>query len=96
MTEDQLLRALLATLAFIALLLSGMFFGTIWPERGWPIKVVCIGLGLILLYLFAGQIKSFNLGIPFDGVSWLGLIGYTVLVFGLGWFIHDRHPRRDR
>lgn len=88
---DHILRGILAFEALVALLLSGSFFGTIWPERGWPIRVVCVGLFGVLVYVFAGQIKAFNLGIPFDGFSLVGLIAYTVLLVGLIW-----HYRRGR
>ena len=90
---DHLLRGILAAEAFAGLLLSSSFFGAIWPERTWPIRVVCIGLFGVLVYVFAGQIKAFNLGIPFDGFSALGLIAYSVLLVGLVWFVHERDRR---
>lgn len=88
---DHILRGILALASLFALLLSGSFFGTIWPERGWPIRVVCVGLFGVLVYVLAGQIKAFNLGIPFDGFSAVGLIAYAVLLVGLAW-----HYRRGR
>lgn len=91
MTEtDLVLRSVLTTLALAALFLSASFFGAIWPERGWPTRVVCIGLAGVLVYAFVGQIKAFNLAIPFDGFSWVGIVAYAVLVTGLAWFMHDR------
>lgn len=94
---DQVLRLFLAAEAFTALLLSGAFFGSIWPERSWPIRVICVGLAGVLAYVAAGQVKAFNLGVPFDAVSFFGLTVYTVLLTGLGWFIHrQRRTRRGR
>lgn len=94
---DHILRGILAAASFSALLLSGSFFGSIWPERGWPTRIVIVGLGVVLLYVSAGQIKAFNLGIPFDGYSAIGLVGYVVLLVGLGWFITaQRRNRRGR
>jgi hypothetical protein len=93
---DHVLRGTLAGLALVTLLLSASFFGSIWPERGWPIRVVCVGLAGVLVYGLVGQFKALNLGIPFDAFSWVGLIAYTVLVVGLGWFVRDRHHSRGR
>lgn len=94
---ELVLRGCLAVEAFLALLLSGAFFGTIWPERGWPTRVVCAGLFGVLVYVFAGQIKAFNLSIPFDGFSAVGLLAYTVLLTGFVWFVlRERRTRRGR
>lgn len=93
---DHILRGILAAMTLAALLLSGSFFGTIWPERGWPIRVISCGLFGVLLYGFVIQIKAFNLGIPFDGYSFVGLVAYTILVAGLVWFIRDRNNHRRR
>jgi hypothetical protein len=87
---DHLLRGILAAATFIAWLLSGSFFGSIWPERDWPVRLVCIGLFCVLGYVFAGQVKAFNLGIRFDGFSFGGLFAYTVLLVGLVWFVRNR------
>jgi hypothetical protein len=94
--HDHILRGLLTACALATLLMSGSFFGTIWPERGWPVRVVCGGLFGVLVYAFAGQIKAYNLGIPFDGFSWIGLIAYAVLAGGLAWFVYDRRTNRGR
>lgn len=91
---DTYLRGLLALDALVALLFAGAWFGTIWHDRTWPIRVVCIGFGGVLAYVLAGQAKAYNLGIPFDAYSWLGLIAYTVLLAGFTW--HRSRERRSR
>lgn len=89
---DHALRAVLFVEALVALMLSGVFFGHIYPERGWPIRIICAGLFVVLVYVFAGQVKAFNLGIPFDWFSAIGLVGYVILDVGLAWFA----LRKDR
>lgn len=94
---DHILRGVLAFEALAALLLSGSFFGSIWPERGWPIRVICVGLFGVLVYVFVGQIKAFNLDIPFDGFSMVGLLAYSVLLSGFVWFTaREQRTRRGR
>lgn len=94
---DHILRATLTLEAMIALLFAGHWFGSIWHERTWPIRVILIGLGGVMTYALAGQVKAFNLDIPFDAFSWLGLIAYTVLLTGFTWQRHrERRTRRGR
>lgn len=94
---DHLLRGLLTFFAFASLLLAGGFFGSIAPERSWPIRVICLGLFGVMAYVTAGQFKAFNLEIPFDSVSWIGLISYSILLTGLAWFaVREQRTRRDR
>lgn len=93
---DLALRGLLTVEAFVALFISASFFGTIWPERGRPTRVVIVGLGVILVYVFVGQFKAYRLHIPFDLFSMIGLVGYTVLLVGGSWFIHERRNRSGR
>lgn len=97
MSQDEYLRAVLATQALAALLLSGSYFGSIWPERGKPAKVVIVGLVGVLIYVFAGQVKAFNYGIPFDAVSFFGSAAYAVLLAGFVWYLRrERHKRKGR
>lgn len=93
---DHVLRGILAAEAALVVLLSGTFFGSIWPERGWPIRTICVGLFKVLVYVFVAQIKAFNLDIPFDGFSAVGLISETILLAGLVWFVRDHRDRRGR
>lgn len=82
---DLVLRGVLTAQAILALLLVAGFFGTIWPERGWPTRVVILGLAGVMVYVLTGQVKAFNLGIPFDAFSLVGLVAYAVLLTGLTW-----------
>ncbi|GEP38900.1 hypothetical protein NPS01_25630 [Nocardioides psychrotolerans] len=94
---DHVLRAVLTFEAMLALLFAGHWVGSTWHERTWPIRVILIGIGLVMTYLLAGQFKAFNLGIPFDAFSWLGLIAYAVLLSGFTWQRHrERRTRRGR
>lgn len=85
---DTVLRAVLAGEVLAGVLLFGPFLGLLWHERGWPIRVVLIGLWMVLLYALFGQAKAFNLGIPFDAVSALGAAAFAVLDVGLAWAVH--------
>lgn len=89
-------RAVLAFEAGLSLLMSGWFFGTIWPERTWPIRTIVAGLLGVLAYSLSGQIKAYNLQIPVDWVTALGVLAYAVLLVGLGWFMHHERNRRGR
>lgn len=97
MYDDHILRGLLATEALIALLFAGQWVGAVWHERGWPARVILLGALGVLTYVLAGQAKAFNLDIPFDGFSYLGLAAYTVLLVGFAWHIaRERRNRRGR
>lgn len=93
---DLTLRGILAVQAFAGLLLSASFFGSIWPERGWPTRVVIAGLFGVLVYVLAGQVKAYQLGVPVDGFTAVGIVAYTTLIGGQIWFIHERRNRRGR
>lgn len=96
MELEHALRGVLAAEAAVVVLLFGSFFGAIWHERGWPIRVISMGLHAVLVYVFVAQIKAFNLDIPFDGYSVVGLAAETLLLTGLVWFVRDRRYRRGR
>jgi hypothetical protein len=96
---DVLLRAVLAGESLVAMLLAGHLLGSLWHERGWPVRVILVGALGVLAYVLAGQVKAYNLGIPFDAFSWIGLTAYAVLLSGLVWhFVHEqrRAARRNR
>lgn len=95
---DLVLRGILATQAFVALVLTGQALGHIWAEAHWPMRVTFMGGMLVELYVFVGQHKAYVRDIPFDGYSAVGLLGYTVLLIGLIWLItrERRHQRRRR
>lgn len=96
-TSELALRGLLSAEIFAVLILLGGWIGDLWPERGWAVRVVLIGAGSANTYVLAGQVKAFNLQVPFDAVSGFGLLAYTVLVVGLGWVFIERHRHpRDR
>lgn len=88
---DILLRGILTALAFIAVILGGAVTGNLWHSRTWPIRTITIGGLGVLVYVLAGQVKAYLIGIPFDGFSWLGVIAYTVLLAGC-----VRHLTNDR
>lgn len=94
MTDDHILRGVLTALAFATLVLGGAVVGSIWAQRGWPMRLVSIGCLLLLVYVLAGQVKAFLIGIPFDYFSWVGVVAYTVLLTGCVWSI--AHERRGR
>jgi hypothetical protein len=96
LTTDHVLRGMLTAEVFVAVLLFGPFLGLLWHDRGWPIRVVLIGLEGMLLYVLAGQVKAFNLSIPFDGFSVVGAVASAVLDVGLVWSVHRERRRYGR
>lgn len=96
-TLDHTLRGILGFGAFVSVLLAARFFGAIWPERSAPIRMVCVGLFAVLVYVLAGQAKAFLYNIRFDWFSAVGLFAYMVLDAGLVWFhLRERRVRRGR
>ncbi len=96
MDADSLLRGLLAAEAFVAVLLAGQWLGSAWHDRGWPTRIILSGGIGILVYVLLGQVKAFNLDIPFDWFSVIGLGAYTVFLVGLIWHTRERLLRRGR
>lgn len=94
---DHLLRAALATETLAAVLLAFHWIGDTWHHRAWPARTILLGVLGALIYVMAGQVKAFNLNIPFDWVSAIGLAAYTVLLAGVAWHTaRERHDRRGR
>jgi hypothetical protein len=94
--SDYVLRGILAGEALLALLLAGQWLGSVWHERGWPVRTILLGAMGVLTYVLAGQAKAYNLGIPFDGFSVLGLVAYALLLAGFGWHLTRERSRRTR
>lgn len=95
---DLLLRGVLAVEAFFALVLTGNALGHIWAGHHWSMRVTFIGGMGVEVYVLAGQHKAYVREIPFDIYSWIGLVGYSVLLVGLTWLItrERRQLRRGR
>lgn len=87
MTPDEALRGFLTAQALVALVLGGAILGTLWGERGWPVRTFILGGMGMLVYVLAGQAKAFLTGIPFDGFSWVGIAAYVILIVGAVWAI---------
>lgn len=91
------LRGVLFTLALVPVLASGPVLGHLWPRHSWPTRIVLIGLAVIQVYLLAGQVKALTLNIPFDGYSWVGLVGVATLDIGLlVWVVTAKNRRREQ
>lgn len=74
-----MLRLVLFILCSGAVVQWAPFVRVLWPNRTWPIRGVLVSLGGVLLYVLAGQAKAYELGVPFDRVSWAGLLSMLVL-----------------
>lgn len=94
---EHAFRGFLALEVFVVLLLFGGWIGDLWHDRGWAVRTVLVGAAAANVYVLAGQVKAFNLGVPFDWVSGFGLLAYTALATGLIWVFVERHRHpRDR
>lgn len=95
MPVDHILRGVLAIALLAAVLMSGPVGRRVVPHRGWPLRVLLVGMFILLIYLLVGQVKAFNLHIRFDWVSAIGLIGALTVDTGLAWFLRQqrRHER---
>lgn len=96
MVDDQVLRGLLFAAALAAVLMYGLWAGPGWRERSWPMRLVIIGGGVLLIYVLAGQVKAFNLSIPFDAFSAVGLTGALIFDTGLTLQLKHQHSRHER
>jgi len=96
LTTDVVLRAILTAEVFASVMLFGPFLGLLWHERGWPIRVVLLGLHGMLVYVLAGQAKAFYLHIPYDLVSAGGALASAVLDVGLFWAVYRERQRLGR
>lgn len=90
------MRQLLAALIAGGLIGYGMYVGTRVKIADWPMRLVWLGLGGVLIYALAGQAKAISLHIPFDGFSWVGVVALVVLDTGLGWVLWQRLPQEKR
>lgn len=99
--HEQILRGVL----FVELILAVILFASVsrrlwfWPRPhrlNGPIRTILVGSFGFLLYGCAGQAKAYDLGTPFDAVSWLGLVSVTIINLGaLAWLIREtEHGRR--
>ena len=95
MTEtDIVLRGVLAAIAFTAVIIGGAVVGNLWHARSWPLRCITLGCLGVLVYVLAGQVKAYLIGIPFDGFSWVGVAAYVVLLGGSAWHLSiDRRGR---
>lgn len=93
---DLVLRGVLAAQAFLALMLTGNALGHIWSQFHWPMRITFIGGMIVELYVLVGQHKAYVREIPFDGYSFVGLVGYTVLLIGLIWLITKERRQHQR
>ena len=80
----------------MGLVLYGGFIGHMWRRLTWPLRVMGIGAGLLGIYVLGGQVKAYQLDIPFDGYSVVGVVAYTVLIAGLLAFRHVERRREGR
>lgn len=76
-------RALLAGQALFSLLMFGGMLGHFWRKLHWPLRLLGVGAMGVGVYVLAGQAKAYNLGIPFDGYSQLGVGAYALVIVGL-------------
>lgn len=103
MSPDLVLRAVLSTEAFLVLVLAAHFVGPVWSSHHipkllkWPVRIVIVGAGGLLVYMLAGQYKAVDLKVPFDAFSMIGLVSYSVVLLGFALIIrHERRNRRGR
>lgn len=93
MGELWSLRGALFIDALVCVILCGDLAGVAWRRIPWPrliwqLRILMVGGLVTLVYVLAGQAKAFDLEIPFDGYSWVGLIGTTVINIGAVWTRH--------
>ena len=86
-------RAVLALEALLALVMYGGMLGHYWRRLHNPLRLLAVGALGVGVYILAGQAKAYNLGIPFDGYSVIGVVAYTVLLVAL---LAVRHVERRR
>ena len=94
-TFDEVLRLLLFLGALMSVICWTTFVRVLWPDRPWSIRVVFIGLGGSLVYILAGQARTYELGLSFNFVSWLGLISISILNTGMVWTIAHVGQQRE-
>ena len=92
---DHLLtwRAVLGIQALVALVMYGGMLGHFWRRLHNPLRLLAVGALGVGVYVLAGQAKAYNLDIPFDGYSWVGVAAYTVVIVAL---LAVRHVERRR
>lgn len=86
-------RAVLALEALLALVMYGGMLGHFWHRLHGPLRLLAVGALGVGVYVLAGQAKAYNLGIPFDGYSVIGVVAYTVVIVAL---LAVRHVERRR
>lgn len=90
------MRLILAVDAGVAMVLFGFYIGTRVKIADWPMRTFWAGVGGVILYALAGQVKATSLGIPFDAYSWGGVAAFATTNLGLGWVLWQRLPQERR
>ncbi len=74
------MRLMLFVLVMITVILWPIFVWAYWEWlRPWLIRVVLASVWPAWIYVLIGQTKAYDLHIPFDGTSWLGLYSFLLL-----------------
>lgn len=91
---DELLRAFLAAQVFACIIFGAALLGEVWVTHARRLRVLVIGVGVVLLYVLAGQAKAYLYHVPFDGYSWVGVAGFGIVIIGT--LIAMSYVRRGR
>ena len=74
------MRLVLFLLVLVTVLAWAPFLWAYWHTfRPWWIRAVVIACAGPWVYVLRGQAKAYDLSIPFDGTSWIGVVAFAVL-----------------